>query len=432
MAKQNRNEIKVGIVVLVALAMTIYIVVVLGDWENLLTDKQEITIKLPHHVGLKGLAPGSPIMLGGAKIGKIVSTNIEPPTPCNQGEQPVCCVSFTMSLPADYPLHSDCVLAAQSNVLGGQSSLVISKLGVIGEPLKNGATIKLKSLKGGIADAMDSLAHELSDNNPDGLLNRLRYELDRDTQGTVLSNIVATTDHLRRVMAGLDEEFTLPERTLPIRAELHRILDDLNEITTMVKAQLDAGNDDTAVALVNAALKKINDFIDANAPPLTETVSSVRTVSANLESAIPGIISQIESALLGVNTAIQDVIVLAHDARETFAGNRSSIDRIIRNSTEVSVHLAMTMRDVRRSPWKLLRKPDGQEDKTQGIIDSAGNFVAAAERLDVLADRLKSILAQSDPTAPETERRINDIMAELEESFETFKTVEVKLLEALE
>jgi len=117
MAKKNRNEVTVGITTLVVLLLTIYIVVMLADWSSMFTKHQEITVSLPYKVGLKGLSKGSPVHIGGMKVGQITETMIkkleEPVSDCNVY------VYFTIKIPEQYQLRKDCVLLVQSNVWEG-------------------------------------------------------------------------------------------------------------------------------------------------------------------------------------------------------------------------------------------------------------------------------------------------------------------------
>ena len=76
MSKKKHNELAVGLTVCVTLILTIYIVVTLADWSALVTTQKEITVKLPYKTGLKGLGKGSPIQLGGVKIGSISNAGI--------------------------------------------------------------------------------------------------------------------------------------------------------------------------------------------------------------------------------------------------------------------------------------------------------------------------------------------------------------------
>ena len=132
MAEKTRNEVAVGITVLVALALTVYIVIALGDWETLFVDKQKITVRQSYCDGIRGLSKGSPVHLGGIRIGQVISTDIrKSPPPCPEGES--INVFFTMEIPRDYQLRDDCRLTTQSNLLGGQTVLIIENPGCSGE-----------------------------------------------------------------------------------------------------------------------------------------------------------------------------------------------------------------------------------------------------------------------------------------------------------
>ena len=76
MKKKKKNEVAVGVTVLAVMILTIFIVVTLADWYTLLTSQQKVTVKLPYKDGLKGLIKGSPVFLGGVKIGTISDTGI--------------------------------------------------------------------------------------------------------------------------------------------------------------------------------------------------------------------------------------------------------------------------------------------------------------------------------------------------------------------
>ena len=97
MAGKTRNEVAVGITVLVAAVLTIYIVVMLADWSAISTPQQEITVRLPYQVGLKGLSKDSPVLLGGVKVGCITKTTIKKGGPPSEEGSNVY-VFFTMRI----------------------------------------------------------------------------------------------------------------------------------------------------------------------------------------------------------------------------------------------------------------------------------------------------------------------------------------------
>ncbi len=87
--------------------------------------------------------------------------------------------------------------------------------------------------------------------------------------------------------------------------------------------------------------------------------------------------------------------------------------------------------EVRRAPWRLLYKPNKKEFKIQALVDSAGAFVAGAERLDSAALCLQKMIATADNKVLIDEDRIKSMVSELEASFEQFQKVEQKFWEEL-
>lgn len=142
MARKTHNEVAVGMTVLIVLALVTYIVIMLADWSSLLTPQQKITVKVPYRVGLRGLINGSPVYLGGIKIGRVTDTWISKLDQTNESADDIY-VFFTMKISKKYQLLSDCVLVPQSNVFGGQTLLSIEDLGRDGEILRDGQTVDL-------------------------------------------------------------------------------------------------------------------------------------------------------------------------------------------------------------------------------------------------------------------------------------------------
>ena len=97
MAKKTRNEVAVGITVVVVLALTVYIVIALGDWDTLFVSQQEITVRQSYCAGIRGLNKGSAVHLGGMRIGQIVSTDIRKSATVSTGSESIH-VFFTMKI----------------------------------------------------------------------------------------------------------------------------------------------------------------------------------------------------------------------------------------------------------------------------------------------------------------------------------------------
>jgi len=338
MPRKTGSEIAVGITVLVVIALALYIVVMLADWSSLTTPQQEITVRLPYKVGLKGLSKGSPVHLGGVKIGQITRVDIGKLDANNPGTDDIC-VLFSMQIPQEYGLRSDCVLVPQSNVLGGQGLLSIDDLGSEGDIISDGETVDLVLGE----TTMEAIRREFDSDDPESILSLVKYEVNR-------------------------------------------------------------GNEDSVV-------------------------SSLKNVAVELEKGIPAVTDQIEQTFAKVDVALETAQSVLEDLKELTGDEH--LDRIVSNIAEVSVNLKLTSREVRRAPWKLLYKPNQKEFKIQALVDSAGAFAAGAERLDSAALSLQRVMSEAgDKLSPDNDR-IKSMVAELESSFEQFQKAERKFWEEL-
>jgi len=422
MAQKTRNEVAVGLTVLVVMILTVYIVIVLGDWSNLFTAKQYITVKIPYQQGLKGLDQGSPIFMGGVKIGQITQTWIDPPSADDVY------VSFTMEIPQSYQLYKNCSLASQSNVLGGAASLALKNLGDH-EPINDGETVSLQ-LDGGIADAIDNISQEFNSNVPGTLMYHLKYQINSDYSDSIMASLVATAANLRQITEKIDLEVTPADEKQSLMTKVHAALDHLDEITRNINHQFDAEDQATILAKVNQALDTLNhsltevdQLIVANTEPITQTI-------ANLQSTIQNISPLLEKASAGAESFQTAMINLEHltaDAKDLITVNRDYISSMVLNLNEISVNLKMVSRDIRRAPWKLLYTPDQSELKIQGLIEAADDFATGAEQLDDAAQRLQNLMtAGAAGQVPIDKEIIQTIINDLKTTFDKFQNAENK------
>ena len=391
MAKKRTNEIAVGLTVLVVLALTVYIVVVLGDWKNFFKSKQQITVRMPYQEGLKGLTKGSPVYLGGAKIGQIIRIAIDE-TPDKNNEV---FVYFTMEIPQDYRLFRDCRLEAKSNVLGGQASLVINDLGRKKPQIKGDISVRLR-LEGGLTDAMDTLGRELDVTEPNSLINRIRYELDRDAEDSVLASLVVAMAQLKQIAVKINEQVTIEmgEDDQTLMVKVHQIAKNLADISRELKVQMNKNDENALLAKLlkttdnlahisaglkgqldkqdeEALLSKLHNVIDnltASSKTLTEqldtndekalltkllnTLDELRQSNQQVQSLLrstdkPKALSNVEEILADLDEAIRRINLLIKQ-------QYPNIDLAIRNLVEGSGDFKEGLSDVKQQPSKLI------------------------------------------------------------------------------
>ena len=259
MAKKVRNEVAVGLTVLVVMILTFYIVITLGDWSSLTDDQKEITVQLPYQVGLKGLIEGSPIYLGGVKIGQVCETKIVLPQDQNADIQ----VCFTMVIPESCPLRVDAVLEADSNLLGGQVSLVILDLGQGKALLKEGDVASLR-FESGIDGMFSSIKRELDIENTHSLIYRFKNEFNRDSAGSFVDLLVKAATDLHEITGRIKQHLIVDGEKKSLVAKLDKAMDKLN-----------------------SSLEQIDSLVRENKGNISETISSLHKTDACVKSSSP-------------------------------------------------------------------------------------------------------------------------------------------------
>lgn len=446
MAKSKHNEVAVGLTVLVVLVLAVYIVVALGDWSGLTTDQKEITVELPYQVGLKGLIKGSPVYLGGAKIGQVTETGIL--TPSQEGSD--IAVTFTLSIPQVYPLRDDCVLAADSNLLGGQVSLIIKDLGREGKLLGDGDVAALH-LEGGLEDVMAALTSEMDSRNNDSLMFQLKRELNRDEQDSFVALLVNAAANMHVITSKLKQEMEVDENQESIMAKLHLVLERMNTITEKINHQFSTDARAGVLVKLNLALDKLNSSLEQidtlvreNKGDISETVASLKKTAQTLEADVPEIMNSLKTPLAKVDALMDEAKITLDHFKQTSQSvskvvdvNRESIDRMVDNLLEISSNLKLATQEIRRAPWKLIRKPDKKQRRQGQIAHAADSFAQAAERLDTVSLRLQKTLVQGESlssanTIPVSQAQIHTLISELEKSFQQFQAAEKVLWDELQ
>jgi len=400
MAKKRTNEIAVGLTVLVTLLLTIFIVVKLGNWKNWLQPKQKIEVQLPYKEGLKGLAKGSPVFLGGFKIGSVTKADVKKIT-SKKGKEEVW-VYFIMEIPETYDLYENCELAAESNMLGGQASLAIRNLGSKTQDskllYKNGGpdTLTLDEMEGGVTEIVNSIRKELDDTDPGSLMHKIKHELSREPN-SIVTSLAFALDNFGAVATNINAQLTKDDRNSLIY-RIQEIADNFARISYRLNQQLELDESvketlmtklHNTLDLLNTSLKEIETLIAENKTNVTETIASVNKTAKILEQET---IPKVNEALTKAQTGLDNLNQLIVSAKGLLEVNRESVSRIVRNVNEISVNLKFVSREILRAPWKLIYKPTKEEVEFQTLVDAAAGFAAAAERLDEASARLDTLL----------------------------------------
>lgn len=94
-----------------------------------------------------------------------------------------------------------------------------------------------------------------------------------------------------------------------------------------------------------------------------EDIHKIITNTAESSDHLPGLMKSAESAAQRIDKAATSLTTLAENLKGMSADNRPEIQEMVKNLTATSANLKALSDDVRRHPWKLIRKSDGEAPK---------------------------------------------------------------------
>ncbi len=423
--ERQRSNLKAGLFILVSIALVFVIVGAINGIARYLNPSQIRTARFSLKDDLGGLRVGDDVRIGGYKVGEVRRIEIllpgDPRAATRPSDVPTRepMVLVTFSLPLMYELREGAQVSIQTG-LTGQSNLNFDTLGtghvlpdrlaLIGQP---GAMSVVMSAMRDMAPSIKSTADDVS-----AMASSIRTQ---------------TLPRIDQMVANVQTE------TIPA----------VNSIVADVRAKHIGNIMDRFNAVSDAAremLRTITDMIGPTTTDFHETMAHVRSITGQVDHKMPRMLDQadtilfrVDTALAGANAAMTDLRQTMRSAREigaevesAVAENRPNIDAMLMAlaaSSENVKHTSSTMKyamaELRRSPWRLIFKPDDKNIANIDLFDAARQFAEGAAQLNETAQALDSAMREknADPA------RLKKLRQELDERFTRFRNMEDKLWE---
>src|SRR5262245_2359586 len=122
-AERSRNNVKAGLFVSAGILLAFAIIVVLSDAKEFFQPKQEYRVRFTVASGVEGLAPGSPVRVGGLDRGRV--DRVEPEL---TGDR-VTALLVDIELDSDVHLYSNAQIERVSQLIGSTASINITNVG---------------------------------------------------------------------------------------------------------------------------------------------------------------------------------------------------------------------------------------------------------------------------------------------------------------
>lgn len=393
----DKNALKAGIFIVIALLLGLVVFFRVKGMG--FSGMQAWTVRFSVSDDVSGVGAGSDVRVGGVTVGDVESVQVS---------EDLTSVDVLIRIPRSIAIRENPRVVVQTTITG-VAWLNFDDLGD-GEPMAHGSVIAGEA-------------------------------------GT-FSNLVAAANRLAPSVTGLVEDVrqqTVPELN-SLLSKSGRTVDNLD--STVGRFGEAADKVGGAAASADELLKRNQEHLDVTlanlreaserAPKMIEDANALVTTWTETSRSVQTTIDDTSAEL---KLLIGDARALAGDARQVgeqareataevrgiITGNRGKIETIINRLRDTGTTLSLAASEIRRSPWRLLYKPTGQQRDSLDLYDAARRFAEGASALQDAAVALSD--AAADPTAGQAQ--VQALLEALQQKFQEFDKAERALYQKL-
>lgn len=417
MASRNqRNTFLTGMLVTGSIVASVIVIVVLsGILDTLGTTTYTVRFELATNVG--GLQPGAEVRVGGQRVGVVHAVDFRGENDSIEG------IDVGIRVDSDLVLREDAIVFLELPLLGTQGVINFPSMG-------SGAVLP----EDGVIDG--SLA-------PPSFLAQAGFgDEERSQVQSILTNV---------------DDFS--QRLGPMGESAQAAVDDARAISESARTNWDnlwSGRIDTITGEVAAAAERAPKLaediqtrldeleglfasakatIDDNREDIDTTVDNVRATTGEARAFSERLNGEITDRFMDLLKTGQEELVKAGDAvakvGEVIDEERPNIMKSMANFRLASDQLRDTLVEVRRSPWRLLYRPDTRELQYELLYDAARSYAGALSDLRAASESLRVVSEVGAEGRPASDERMQLLLDNLDRAFEGYEEAESLFIERI-
>jgi len=442
---EQPNTFKLGLTVIAFVVLFCGVLVFIAG--NIRGGGQTFVVRFPADQITARLKKGGEVVCGGQSVGTIRSIRLQEEP--DSGGNAALFVYVTAEVDPVVGLREDCRIVPGEPLLGEVSKLEIRDRGV-GRPVGPDHPIDGRAAPG-LNASIALLADQLDPKKKDSLISMIRGQLDAGNAASIVAKIHKSLEDLNDITGRVSAQLNPDERNA-LLGKLLAVLDNINAATGSLREQVDPKRGEAALGKVHAALDSLNQalattaaMLAENRQPIAQAVGHVRHTAETLDERIAArvaeqldvknaasLIATVHRAVERLNRSLEHVNQITGTGRDVIVSNRDLIDKTVVNLKETSEILKAGIQDVARNPWRLLYKPTEQETREMKVFDAARSFSDAARQLDDAVVRLQGLLDSRAGTVRTDDRELTAIRDALQHSVEQFGQAEQALWKQLD
>lgn len=412
---ESRDNLKAGLFVVTGVVLALVVVFTLVDYQNLFEKMQIVEVEFQLSDGLLGLKTAAEVTLGDQPVGKVQKIEDVVDTEGRVEKKRV-----IVNMPKRYKLYQNAVIELKPKLLGSGTTLNIRSVGQ-GDSYEPGQPIA-----GGIApsEMAKALVREM------GIRDKQREQIRQvignvaEMSETLKNDMPEITASLKRVMKDVeplaqDAREAVTEAKAAV-LEAKQLVQDVRKRSGLWMDRIDS-----VTASADSSLQRVGKLLEEKDPSLRKAIDNVEAIT---QRARDETMDQIKAALEKADEALTNARDATAEFKSLVITSRPVLDRTLANFQLTASQLKLAAIEVRRSPWRLLYRPDDQELESDNLYDAARSFAMAAGSLDATAASLEHLVSED----PEDGQEIRRQLEYLQKVFDRFETAEKAFWRALE
>lgn len=399
--RSGRNNVLAGTLVLASIIGALVIVILLaGGLERF--GKRAYSVRFTLDEGVSGLEEGSKVYVGGQPVGVVTGQEFE-----RSASDQVDGILVTINVQKSVVLREAAVAQLITPLLGGSASINFPSVGA-GRELTP-------------TDQIDGMIA------PPGLLAQAGYGPEQADQ---VKRVIKRVDDITAKIDSMSSDaqgLLTDARTVvsDVKDRSPQWMDRIDSITKNVDETAERGPE--IARSLEDRLETVRQLIDENRENIKETLANARSASGKADQFLDRLNNELADLARAFLEDGRTAMANGSEALEranTLLGEQSpNIRRSLANFRLASDELTAMMNEVRRSPWRLLYRPDKREMDFELLYDSARAYAGAVSNLRAASETVQAIASGSGDSS-----KLSEMMVELESSFERYKSAEAEFL----
>jgi len=420
-SRSTRDNTLAGLFVLGGLALAVWASFMLGEQSGL-GATSNIIVRFPVELGAGGIKPGSPVLLGGQKIGRVTKVTFNPLPPAAPTG-----VDVQVEVPEAIVLYENANFALERPLLGSLSSINISGAG---GKIADGATPKQLAsgaiIAGGLAPPALLTQAGITSKEIDGIKSTIKNLEQSLTRIAAIINDRApdVEDAIKNANKIVSD---LRDKLKPWSESVDGTLNNINTASAKIEPILSDAKDlmKDAKAFIAAAQMVIDD----NRENIATAVKSIKSAAGKFDEET---LNELTAAFEKGRNAVDALAEGIHKISGLIDSGTPNIHHTLANIRLMSDNLKLATSEIRSQPWRLMHKPTNKELSTQVLYDATRAYAEASSDLRSASEAMQALFSGTGAKAsPPDAAIVQQVTLTLREALEKYQDADRRLLEIL-